>query len=115
VRAVFAKPLVQPTSKMVYDEFLNDFCFTWVAHFGGHVNDLLVAAMGFFSHDREPLRAAAVVLAASILRHIPPADMGRAHVDQLCNALMATLSPAKEKSAVVRAKAARALGYLREL
>ncbi|CUE89705.1 Hypothetical protein, putative [Bodo saltans] len=115
LRDVFAKPLVQLGAKMNFEDFASDFCFVWIAHFPGKVNDLLVSALGFFQVEREVLRGAAVVVCGSILKHLPPEDMGRAHVDQLCNALIAALNPSKEKSAMVRGRAAKALGLLSEL
>lgn len=115
LRDVFAKPLVQIGARMNFEDFASDFCFVWIAHFPGKVNDLLISALGYFQAEREVLRGAAVVVCGSILRHLPPEDMGRAHVDQLCNALIAALNPSKEKSALVRGRASKALGLLSEL
>ena len=97
------------------DELTNHFASTWVTFFPGRVNDVLVASMGFFVSEKEPLRSAAVVLCGFILKHLPAQDMGRANVDQVLNTLMQMLSPAREKSGAVRGKAARAIGLMREL
>ena len=112
---LFDKSHMQPIAKTNFDEFANDFCFTWVTFFPGRVNDVLVSCMGFFVSERDPLRAAAVSLCGFVLKHLPAADMGRANVDQVCNALIQMMNPAREKCGGVRAKAARAIGIMREL
>jgi hypothetical protein len=116
IAEVFDKPHMQPSSKATnVDELANDFAFAWVAFFPGRINDVLVSSMAFFVSEKEPLRSAAVVICGYILKHLPAQDMSRANVDQVCNALMQMMNPAREKSGSVRAKAARAIGQMREL
>eukprot|EP00658_Telonema_sp_P-2_P006023 TRINITY_DN12290_c0_g1_i6.p1 TRINITY_DN12290_c0_g1~~TRINITY_DN12290_c0_g1_i6.p1 ORF type:complete len:873 (-),score=285.27 TRINITY_DN12290_c0_g1_i6:265-2883(-) len=110
--AMFEKPHMQPSNKMSLDDFMNDFCEIWTKFFAGRVNDILVSLLSYFPKERDCLRMAAVVACGYMLKHMPPADMARANVEQVCNALMAHLNPSREKTAEIRERAAKSIGMM---
>jgi hypothetical protein len=111
----FDKPHMQSGNKTRFDEFLNDFCLMWVVHYPGRVSDLLLSAMQFFESPHEQLRCAAIAMCGYMLRHLPGEELGRSHVDQVCQALLRRLDGNREKSPLCRSKAARAVGMMKEL
>eukprot|EP00744_Colponema_vietnamica_P007808 GILI01011184.1.p1 GENE.GILI01011184.1~~GILI01011184.1.p1 ORF type:complete len:1111 (+),score=141.44 GILI01011184.1:127-3459(+) len=111
-KAMYAKPHLQPTNKLNLEDFFNEFCQLWVKYSPGRVNDLMVSIVQFFARDRDCLRMPAVTASGYFLKHLGPEDMTRANVDQVCNALISHLNPARERNPLIRARASKSLGQM---
>lgn len=110
--AMYAKPHLLPGNKLNIEEFFNELCNLWVRYCSGRVNDMMVSIVQFLGRERDCLRLPAVAACGYFLTHLGPEDMTRANVDQVCNALVAHLNPAREKNARIRARAAESLGQI---